>query len=94
VAVKVLVPSLSTAPSGMALTTSEARLLAGLSPFAPVSLLTATPRLSAIANPSTPVCLFRSKTHATFLQQVATIVNIGLRMVWNCRCFSVSCLMG
>src|SRR5437016_8270293 len=42
--------ALSTAPTGIALTTSEDRLL--LSPAAP---LTVTPGLSAIAVPSTPI---------------------------------------
>ena len=50
VAVKVLTPSLSVAPTGMALIVSVARLL--LSPGWP---FTVTPRLSAIAVFSTPL---------------------------------------
>src|SRR4030088_1929984 len=49
-AVKVWVPSLRTAPSGMALTTTVARALAS-----PARPLTVVPRLSAIAEPSSPV---------------------------------------
>ena len=50
VAVKVCVPSVSLAPTGIALTTSEAKLF-----VSPVSLLTVAPRLSAMAEFSTPV---------------------------------------
>ena len=56
VAVKVLTPSLSVAPTGMALIVSVARLL-----LSPARFLALAPRFKAIGDPSTPLAATGAK---------------------------------
>src|SRR5207253_1489979 len=75
-AVKLWLPSLSVAPTGIAPTTSEARLL--LSPARP---LTVAPRFSAIAAPSTPLSATGARVGASGLTvTVSVAVVVVLRL--------------
>src|ERR1700681_2177364 len=74
-AVKVWVPSLSTAPTGMALTTTVARALAS-----PARPLTVVPRLSAIAEPSSPLAATGATVGASGLTVTASVAVVVLRL--------------
>src|SRR6202049_4777011 len=75
-AVKVWVPSLSVAPSGMALTTTVARALAS-----PARPLTVAPRLSAMAAPSRPLAATGARPGASGLTVTASLaVVVVLRL--------------
>src|SRR4029077_19799259 len=73
--------SLSTAPTGMALTTTEAQLLAS-----PETLLSAAPRFNAIGDPSTPVSATGAKVGASGLTVIASVAVVA---VLSCPCESI-----
>src|ERR1700751_1373946 len=71
-AVKLLVPSVKVAPTGMALTTREASVL-----VSPVRPLTVAPRLSAMAAPSIPVSATGARLGASGLTVTASVALGG-----------------
>src|SRR5262249_57892445 len=74
-------PSLGVAASGMALITGECRLLAGLSPLGPFSLLRVSPRLRAIGEPSTPFPATGASVGASGLTETASVLVVGRQSV-------------
>ena len=86
VAVKVLTPSLSVAPTGMALIVSVARLL-----LSPARFLALAPRFKAIGDPSTPLAATGANVGATGLMvTVSLAVAVALRL--PCASFSVAAM--
>src|SRR4029077_8956572 len=73
-------PSLSTAPTGMALTIMEAQLLAS-----PETLLSAAPRFNVTGDPSTPVAATGANVGASGLTVIASVAVVA---VLSCPCES------
>src|ERR1700722_13153138 len=80
VAVKVLTPSLSVAPTGMALIVSVARLL-----LSPARFLAFAPRFNAIGDPSTPVTATGANVGASGLTVIASVAAVA---ALSCPCES------
>src|SRR5215475_14062196 len=80
VAVKVLTPSLSVAPTGIALIVSVARLL-----LSPARFLGLAPIFNAIGDPSTPVTATGANVGAVGLTVIA---SVAVAAVLSCPCGS------